>query len=608
MNHSILSFIRHTFLIAFLVCGVAVRAADDNIVALDYQVNYKLQAREGKLSKVEFTEKTVYTANRADATVLAYSFYGNGVTIDRATAPGVRPIYRAWQSEDIFHDGSRVCVLMPEVKKGKKVTVEFKQTITRPEQFCFISLMTTDSVIDGLVTIQVPAVLADKIKLQPRNFTKDLRLVRQEKKNGDILYSVHLKNRSAFRRESDAPSPRLTEPYIRVTGFFANVSEVYSFLNSYIDESGNDDAAVMELAKTLSARASNDVRATIDSTLHWVRENIRYLAIEHEDYGIAPAPANKVLADRAGDCKGSASLIRALLCKNGIDGRLVWIGTRDEIDRPWDSVPALSQGNHMIAAAVLPDTILYLDGTARFLNPRELPAGIRGQQAMIENGGAPMLRYVPALDPKRILSEVSADYTVDGEDLVGTIEHKARGGMRASLISWMQSPTERQERAIALLAYPKKNAQVSDISFNAPHPAETAVLSASLRDRGAAKRVADNIYLDLRPLRADAPGAIDLTDRHRPYDNGFPGVNTYKYTVKIPEGFEPRELPADFAYSDDWYDVSITYRVEDNVLICEASFATVGEIVPVERLGERNAAAAKLRRASEQRLVLQPKK
>lgn len=74
--------------------------------------------------------------------------------------------------------------------------------------------------------------------------------------------------------------------------------------------------------------------------------------------------------------------------------------TRDDVIGDWDTMPSLGCGNHMIAAAILPDTVIYLDGTVRNAPDGFVPPSIAGAQALIENGQDGMLLRVPD-DPSR---------------------------------------------------------------------------------------------------------------------------------------------------------------------------------------------------------------
>mgnify|MGYP002508109436 CR=1 FL=1 len=71
-----------------------------------------------------------------------------------------------------------------------------------------------------------------------------------------------------------------------------------------------------------------DKREMADTITAWVRQNIRYVAVEHGEYAYRPASPESVLSDKYGDCKGMAALIKDMLCHSGIDGRMVWIRIR----------------------------------------------------------------------------------------------------------------------------------------------------------------------------------------------------------------------------------------------------------------------------------------
>lgn len=210
----------------------------------------------------------------------------------------------------------------------------------------------------SLITVEVPASLAGRYKVVPKNLDSTMTFDAATERNGNVTYSVRSEGRLPYRHESEVPSASIDAPQLVVTGVFADVGELYAFFRNYSKPYADATGAVAGLSARITAGCESDI-GKIDSIASWVRQNIRYVAVEHGEYGICPEPAADVFARRYGDCKGSASLLKGLLLEAGIDGRLVWIGTAGEVATRWDSVPSLMSGNHQIAAAVLGDSIIY---------------------------------------------------------------------------------------------------------------------------------------------------------------------------------------------------------------------------------------------------------
>ncbi|MDE6277551.1 MAG: hypothetical protein K2M06_05520 [Muribaculaceae bacterium] len=82
-------------LILFLGSVAAFAAIDDNVVVEEKSMDIRLRASKGRLASVKTIETSRFLARRADADVAAITFYGDGIKIDKASAPGATPIYRS---------------------------------------------------------------------------------------------------------------------------------------------------------------------------------------------------------------------------------------------------------------------------------------------------------------------------------------------------------------------------------------------------------------------------------------------------------------------------------------------------------------------------------
>ena len=78
----------------------------ENIVIDDMSLTYTLVASGGKLKSTKIVNECTYKATSHAETVLAHEFYSDHISIDKAKAPGAKPIYRSWEDGDMFYSGS----------------------------------------------------------------------------------------------------------------------------------------------------------------------------------------------------------------------------------------------------------------------------------------------------------------------------------------------------------------------------------------------------------------------------------------------------------------------------------------------------------------------
>lgn len=599
------------FLLTIFFCLFAVITTladtDDNVIVSSKYKSYVIREKDGVPLDVKMREEFCFLALATDGEANVATTYGSQISLDKASAPNAKPYYRSWNSSDVFYDGSRVCYMSVPLKKGKEAKVVFERSYKKPEFFSNIYLVDPYYTAKALTELKVAASLADKIKVTPYNLQEGMTFSSEFDKNGDMVYKVECEDIEAYKSEPSAPTAGADAPQLLVSGLFDGTTGIYRFVRNFtdIDDRGGDKVAA--LAKELREKAPTD-DALVDSTAAWVQNNIRYLAIEHEEFAMRPTPAEEVLSARAGDCKCSANLIRALLRRNGIDSRLVWVGTKKEIPYSWREQPSLAAGNHVVAAAFLNDSVRFLDGTTKWAPAGYLHPNIRGKEVMVEDGDLPAFITVPQLPSVADTYSVKADYEIMGEDLKGNISHSFSGVWKMNIMGLIDevSPAKRNTFLEQTLRYPKNNASLSGITLVADRTSPTVEFSASVTEKGSAKKIGEKIYLDLRPIRDLFSDVVDVKDRKRDLDLDYPYSAEFSYTVRILDGFKVESMPESAEISDKWTRGVVNYSVEGDRIICSATLEIKEDLVPLASIEERNATIRKLRRLSETRIVLAP--
>ena len=240
------------------------------------------------MTGVKSSETTVFLAQRADGNATAYAFYDENTTIDKASAPGTKPYYRTSEDDLVFYDGTRICVMQVPLKQGKKTKAVFERTFKAPEQFCNLSLSSPYHTVSSTTVVKVPAALAASIYVRSYRFRDGMTLRADTLSDGAINYTVTCNDLPPLEREPGAPHAQVSEPRLLIGGYFADTDALYRYLSSFISDNEEYSTDLSALASDLRLRADSDI-ALIDSTAAWVRSNIRYLAIEHGEYGQRPA-------------------------------------------------------------------------------------------------------------------------------------------------------------------------------------------------------------------------------------------------------------------------------------------------------------------------------
>ena len=202
-------------------------------------------------------------------------------------------------------------------------------------------------------------------------------------------------------------------------------------------------AAVREVLAGLPKDA--DVRTRVHAVYKHVITSTRYVGLEFGIHGFKPYRTTDVYDRRFGDCKDKASLLKVMLAEAGVTSHLVLVRTRDQ-GTVGDAPASLAAFNHAIT--YVPGLDLYLDGTAEFSGPEELPTGDQGATVLIvKDGAGAELRQIPRSKAQDNVQTVRQSVTLaPGGAAVVQHDLTVKGASAAGWRSILQSIDNRRER------------------------------------------------------------------------------------------------------------------------------------------------------------------
>lgn len=314
MRKQYFSFI---FLYIFSSCLYS-QTMDDNIIINCCEDSYVFKEGPGNNPIVQNTRKTEYEASRMGATVQPHMFYGEFISLDEARAKGVlapKAIHRHATPENVFFDDTRICYFNLSLsRQGKKAAVQFSRTFHDLRYFTRIYFPEEYFIREKRITVTIPAALS-RFRLVEKNFGPGIRCEKSVNKEGDSLFVYTLKGVPATRKEEAAPADNCLYPHLLVTGSFADVQDMYRWLNGLAEVDCTLPQAEM-LTDEITAGCTDELEK-IHRTYAYVQQNIRYIAFENGLAGHRPDRPAEVLRKRYGDCKGMALLLRTLLKAQG---------------------------------------------------------------------------------------------------------------------------------------------------------------------------------------------------------------------------------------------------------------------------------------------------
>ena len=176
-------------------------------------------------------------------------------------------------------------------------------------------------------------------------------------------YSWEKSNAPAFKTEFGMPSINDCIARLEVAPVGIKTwDDVASWYHELAEPQTKAGRGVKAKALELTAGLDNNYDK-LKTIYEWVRDQIRYVAIEIGIGGFQPYPAEEILLNRYGDCKDIATLICSLAREVGIDAYHVLVSTWQN-GMPDTSLPSPLQFNHAIAYCPdVGENGTWMDGT-----------------------------------------------------------------------------------------------------------------------------------------------------------------------------------------------------------------------------------------------------
>lgn len=379
---------------------------------------------------------------------------------------------------------------------------------------------------------------------QPLHFNHQV--AKSVSKDGKTLtYRYTAKNRPGIRREANMPGWTEIAGYLHVSTY-ADWDAVGRWYWGLVKEQLTVDAkirgGVAAALATLPATASE--AAKVAAIYEHVITTTRYVGLEFGIHGYKPYRTTDVYDRRFGDCKDKASLLKVMLAEAGIESNLVLVRTRDQ--GPIGRAPAsLAAFNHAIV--YVPSLDRYLDGTAEFSGPEELPYGDQGATVLIIGDGAGAeLRTIPVSTAaaNRTLTEQRIELAADGSAKI--LQHQEIGGAQAS--RWrqsLQSEKRRREQLVAVWGQTYPGVEVHELAL----PGIESVLQpvrveASLSVPKLAQKQGGRLRLPVLGFRGSIVRSL-APQAKREHDLLMisPALEENRIELRLPPGYRFAELP-----------------------------------------------------------------
>lgn len=372
---------------------------------------------------------------------------GRRVTVDPATfitrdeATGLNAVY--------MRDTKALTVIFPDLAVGDSVVlttrVNTRAGVFRGHYFADIVFPSPVPYADSTVRIVAPRSLAVNVAALGAGIEDRV------EEDGDVvrhLVAYHPTSRTP--EEPGATAPLDHDPRVLVSTF-KNYEELGRAYWAEAEKRATVTPEIEAQAAEITAGIA-DRRAQAVAIDHWIKSNVRYVAIYLGTGRVVPNDANTVLRNKYGDCKDQATLMTALLAAKGIASEQVLINGTNA--HTLEAPPTLGALNHVII--FLPEWGVYDDPSASLAGFGVL-ANTYDKPAVHLSANGVRLERTPAMRPQdhvlitQTRITIAANGTVSGEtrqNATGVFATFARASAATIQANGPETMAERQLQAL----------------------------------------------------------------------------------------------------------------------------------------------------------------
>ncbi len=464
----------------------------------------------------------------------------------------------------------------PSVSKGTRMITKSKaisEDPIFPIRFYFGNYLPSENMT---VSVTCPNDIFINYKL----FGKDTDIIRFNliEKAGKKIYTWHVVRNKCYVRDNVAPDLDYFMPHVIIqiarytykgvqTDVMGSLQDLYRW--NYSKISGVNlilSPKIMALTDSIIDTHWTE-QQKVRKIFAWVQKNIKYIAIEDGENGYVPREADLVLKRRYGDCKDKTSLLVAMLKSQNIPASFVWVGTIDIPYRKSEFASPFSD-NHMVAAWWQDDkTPVILDGTTRYNSLEEVPSFIQGKQCLIDQGKDDYFLYtIPLASPERNSTYDSLAVELKGDTIVGNGFTTFKGEKKAEMMAYLDGKDSADFPKIVSNQMPKASNKFIIQSVSCSNLTEndqpfSIHYKFYLPDYVTSS---NNIFYMNLNLDRFPTGFNIQEDRWMPLASGYTHKHTFICNMKIPKGYELKEIPEDSHFNHPYFSYNQSYTACDS--------------------------------------------
>jgi len=395
-------------------------------------------------------------------------------------------------------------------------------------------------------------------------------------------------------------------------GVHWNASRSWNDVATWFHGLASSRLAPTPALQTKTRELTNGAADPIRALARFAQRDVRYVAVEIGIGGYQPHAAGEVFANRFGDCKDKATLLRAMLKEIGVESHYLIVHTTRGVVEP--SFATIHAFNHVISAIQIPrerakgldaviehprlGALLLFDPTSTTTPFGQLPSYLQASRGLLVTPSGGELIDLPAHAPESSALRRTARLQLDENGtLTGSVEEVRTGSVAASMRGEMQSlsAADRIKYIESGLAHHLAQHTASDVKIeNLDDPETDLVVRYNVAAQGYAKRVADMVLVRPRVLGVKGESTIATAERKHGYVTDGPSLHTDDVEIAIPPLVTIDELPKPVTVATPHVQYASKSTFEKGVLHYTRSYAMNTFSVERDAIPALNEAFAKI--------------
>ncbi|MDX9857828.1 MAG: DUF3857 and transglutaminase domain-containing protein [candidate division Zixibacteria bacterium] len=347
--------------------------------------------------------------------------------------------------------------------------------------------------------------------------------------------------------------------------------------------------------------ATNEIIAEIDTPTErlraiaaYVRDNVRYVAVEIGDNRFTPRFAHETFENRYGDCKDKVTLMRAMLEAVEIPSRPVLASIGGWVDRDF---PTPFQFNHVIVAvptASLPGWAieskaavngwLYFDPTDPAIALGDLPTALYGSHVLRSSDSASELLTLPGLSPDDRFRSCFASLVLDRDGSISGDLRITDRGARAAGIAYNRATTPVTDQISDLqVRMSSVFPQLTISDYAADSDGDSAWITLRVSGTVPLVHAGDMILLRANVFETDIWDDLPRGRRVHPVWLGAAERTESEIHWHLPEGWSLADRADSISYQGEPGEVTCMYTFDQSRLTVDMSTTSNGVLIDPEQ-------------------------